>query len=351
MIRWGILALLCVVPQVTWAETYTIDTRRYVAPECRAIAPFRYELRMGNECTASMVEGAVVTANHCLGVNGGANVYDFQSYDGNNIAAQVADAGYYDEKAPITYGGDWAVLNPVQPDDKNFVDENSAEMTGQDNVGSDGVFVMAGYGGLRVMSDEKIANFQAAYAEYLRREKRVDEYFDSTAAVNAWGVVGVDFIDDLKANGVAGSGIDYAQKYGLAYQDMVDDGRLKYSWTNANNLQLANKRMLKNFGLQAWHGDSGAGIYWYRGGRVDTDVCIFGETNTDMVNSMQLFPESPLTLIGLHVRGGADIGGARHGGRNYTDAVSVSQFNKSVSDNKYLIVDDVPELSPMDTEY
>lgn len=330
-----VVLLLVWCPCVVYAETYTIDKRQYVSEECKAIAPFKHVLRMGNWCSAVMVEGSIMTAKHCLYDESRDKEYSFDSYDGH-LSAALSRFGDFQSDNPVTFSGDWAVLTPDASDSDGFVSQNSVALSQRDAVGHAGLFVLAGYGGLRVMSDEEIARFQKAYAEYLRTRQVQDKYFDQTNALNRFGERGIQFIDDLKSDGQGGadysSGIEYSQKYGLYYSDFIDD-RLKYSWTKAASMDLANKGMLQNFDLQAWQGDSGAGIYWYAGGVSEIDRCLFGDTGATYYQGLLLESEQAVSLIGLHTRGGADIGGARHLGRDYTDAVSVWQFKDAVQSN------------------
>ena len=265
--RLALLSFLClwmICPAV--ADTYTIDQRQYVS---RDAAPYSSIVRLGGDdpyCTGILTaNGIVITAKHCvLDKNNmimshrdiradhatyGALLLGMEPVTG---ATELFPGGNFDFSAGLV--GDWAFLSPRMD---VISDINVARFSGNAPVD----VLVAGYGALKILSDQEIQNLRRAYMEYLR-----DNSF--LGAINPMYYFGGE---DIHSNSATGLGFIWAVTQGkipdVSPDVFRDNNALKVSHCQAQSVLDENAANL--LGCQGWGGNSGGPVFlnldgkWY----------------------------------------------------------------------------------------
>lgn len=261
-IVFGFLVSLFVVP--VWADTYTIDQRQYVDDATWATKPYRHVLKMKYIdddlvfCTANMVSGKILTARHCIN-DAKVGELEFIAFDGSRIRVQQFFSG---DSEFVTFDQDWVVLMPISTW-RDFVSSNSIRNISDDFVGfgknSEGI--IAGFGGLKILSDQEILNFQKAYREYI---ELFGSYFNSDGTeIDENSVNLADRIkDDKKKRSFYDTINPYLLKYGLpeVKELFFDTEQLKVGFCKDIQL-MEGYDILGVTKCQSWGGNSGGGLY------------------------------------------------------------------------------------------
>lgn len=263
-----------------------IDRRTYVSDAVWASQkPYGYVLQVGRYddlnydgkkddwypyCTANMVRGKIVTANHCV-----KDGMRFRDGYGNEFSAHVDAEG----------GGvgilDWAIL---KPDNGVDISQNSIyKISKSNNMGRRNV-TLSGFGGLKVMNDAEIRRFQQVYVVWLNAFYPLVDYIDE-GAVSVNEGYGSYFLDDMTmsldcrryandsmyksvfeefclSNGkLKYSGFNY-RACGLDYDDLFNDlDKLKTSTCTTGDVSKLNSGEAYITDCQSWGGTSGGGYY------------------------------------------------------------------------------------------
>ena len=286
--------LLIIIPSFGWAGDhctnpgeYTVDKRCYVTLDQRQTKPYNAVVALvdndrGVYCTGTIIKKDgfldVYTAKHCV-INKKtdvlANIIKIWTQDYQELAANKYKTGdfYYDNvivddktNKKITVGmnlsGDWAIYR-LGMQGANIDSVNIAK----NKLGDSYDARVIGYGGLKIMSDKEIEDFQKKYIGFLKT-KGLDSLVDTKNGVNMFEDFADDLVEELKS------------------QDWID------AWDLFENNDILKVSKCKYFndgrkiGCQIWGGDSGGGIF-------DNDG----------------------NLMGIVTRGSGKIGGSNHAGK------------------------------------
>lgn len=237
------------VPGLEPHESYTIDKRKYV---WRYNAPFSAVVGLNsgglNWCSGTLTaDGVVVTAKHCV-FNGTNKTYKplesiiINSINGDTVVKQRIASGndiYPDSGYDDTY--DWAILVP-KTDIKSVVQVNKLP----DGATSD--VIVAGYGGLKILSDQEIKKIRKEYAKWLNRGTNTNIASSSGVDLQSRSSFGSQFVQEIIAGQINGIPADTFQ----------DTHRLKASYCRAT---LSNNGQNLT-GCQAWGGNSGGSVFY-----------------------------------------------------------------------------------------
>ena len=255
----NLLADVCVNP-----SEYTVDRRCYVDDATWSTKPYKHVLKMKYIdddlvfCTANMVSGKILTARHCIS-DAKIGELEFIAFDGSRIRVQQSFSGASEF---VTSDQDWIVFMPISAW-QDFVSSNSIRNISDDFVGagknSEGI--IAGFGGLKILSDQEILNFQKAYKEYI---ELFGSYFDSDdTEIDENSVNLTDTIKDDKKKYLFYDTISpYLLKYDLpeVKELFFDTEQLKVGF--CKDIQLMDGYdILGVTKCQAWGGNSGGGLY------------------------------------------------------------------------------------------
>ncbi|MBO7066002.1 MAG: trypsin-like serine protease [Alphaproteobacteria bacterium] len=319
MIKKTAFLLLCLsVANNLFADTYTLDKRKYIDNATWATEPYSYVLKMQYKkgsapiCTANMIGERIVTAKHCI-VNKDLSNVVFIAYNGRKISVNPnPTTGNYVENDPSTYTGDWAVLTPSAKD-MDFVKKHSLDMFG-DSVPAMSAFIQQvsylGYGALKIMSDQEITKFQQAYYSYLYDNLQKKEFIDKENFVKV--MTRTKPTIDMQTKTAKGF-LKKMSDYGVDSNIFRDTPRLKESVCKTNKDPNATLS-LTNLQCQSWGGNSGGGLYMV-GKAKDVTGHIIPEARFD-------------SFVGLHTRGYRKIGGKAHANRAGGLDVTVKNFQK-----------------------
>lgn len=319
MIKKTAFLLLCLsVANNLFADTYTLDKRKYIDNTTWATEPYSYVLKMQIKggaapiCTANMIGERIVTAKHCI-VNKDLSNVVFIAYNGRKISAKPNPiTGNYVENDPSTYTGDWAVLTPSAKD-MDFVKKHSLDMFGDSVPAMSVIFNKVsylGFGALKIMSDQEIAKFQRAYYSYLYDNLQKKEFIDKENFVK--GMIKTRPTIDMQTKTAKGF-LKKMSDYGVDSNIFRDTPRLKESVCKTNKNPNATLS-LTNLQCQSWGGNSGGGLYMVGNAR---DV-------TGKIQPDATFPN----FVGLHTRGYRKIGGKAHASQSGGLDVTVKNFQK-----------------------
>ncbi|MCM1294791.1 MAG: trypsin-like serine protease [Muribaculaceae bacterium] len=247
---------------------YTIDKRKYVS---RDRAPFSAVVGLKyangkNWCSGTLTaDGIVVTAKHCIYGEGTGYKQLGDLYINHKDAGDVGVKHRTSSGVDIYAIGDndnaydWALLVPKK-DIKSTIRVSPAT----NNKTAD--TVVAGYGALKILSDQEIRTIRTEYARWL----------NNMAGTNIASRLG----EDLPARSGFGSQFVGAVKAGrissVSRDTFYDTHRLKASYCQAT----ASNKKQNTRGCQIWGGNSGGGVFvkqndkWYLYG-----VMITGSAN------------------------------------------------------------------------
>lgn len=239
---------------------YTIDKRKYVS---RDNAPFSavvglYYSGKSNFCSGTLTsDGVIVTAKHCI-VGKGDNSYTpltqihINYKADSNVAVNyrlspTADVwnsdgshNYSDASAPFH---DWAFLVP-QKDIKSIVQVSKLTGKGTSDV------IVAGYGALKILSDQEIRKIRQEYAKWLNSQEGMG-YHESTlfgTDLNIFSSTGYAFFSEIY-NGLIP---------GIASDTFKDTDKLKASYCRVT----ASDTEYNEIGCQLWGGNSGGSVFY-----------------------------------------------------------------------------------------
>lgn len=248
------------------ADTYTIDQREYVS---RAAPPYSSIVRFGGDnpyCTGTLTaNGIVVTAKHCIldknnwikspydihvdHATYGPLVLGMGPMTGNT---NLYPRGNFDLSAGLV--GDWAFLSPRMD---VISDVNVARFSGNAPVD----VIVAGYGALKILSDQEIQNVRRAYMEYLRGTSFL-------GAANPMYYFGGEDVETYTSTGL---GFVWAVSQGkipdVSPDVFRDNNALKISRCRAQSELNSDESNL--IGCQGWGGNSGGPVFlnidgkWY----------------------------------------------------------------------------------------
>lgn len=238
------------VPNLKISPLYTIDKREYVS---RDKAPFSAVVGLKdpyskNWCSGTLTaDGVVVTAKHCV-FDGANKTYKplesiiINSINGDTgVKRRIAsgrdiypDSGYDD-----TY--DWALLAP-KANIKSTV--NVSKLTG--NGTSD--VVVAGYGALKILSNQEIRKIRQEYAKWLNRGTGTNIASSSGVDLQTRSSLGSQFVREIIAGQINGIPADIFQ----------DTHRLKASYCHATISNASQNEIA----CQTWGGNSGGPVFY-----------------------------------------------------------------------------------------
>lgn len=322
MFRLILLVVCCFVFAPVFADTYTIDTRKYVSGEMRRVAPYKYvvqvlDMRDEVMCSATMVRGKIVTAFHCVD-NPDPMSFRFRAFDGTIIrpASVVLGRDLGDELSPVPVGDigwDWAVITPHR-DSLDFVVANSIN-----NIATGGGATLRyandkwngrisiGFGGMEIMSDTQIANFRRAFTEVFR------ELGLSSEGWRKDGVWLADFYNNENNENFLRAFFFRLQDYGVHTKNLFwDSERLKVSFCRLDKAG-ADSLKSEDMGCQSIDGDSGGGVFMTSAYNWNTDLFLPADEDA--------------AYVGLISTGISYVGGARHMSRDATNIVPVDNFS------------------------
>lgn len=250
-------------------DKYTIDKRCYVTDEQKQEKPYNAVVGFiggygGMVCTGTIVKSGdklfVYTAKHCVGKRSESSI---RLTDGTITVANVLSKGNYttffairddfkgwDSENP---NGDWAILG---------LEIQGAPYVNLSSYPSDENAISLGYGQLKVMSDQEIADFKDKYIYFLETEDSPYVVYDEEKQ---------DYVPEGKMKvtlenksqyGLMDDGILTINGYVRHFLDKVDfdrdlfddNDKLKVSYCKYNSNG-------ESMGCQGWQGDSGGGLF------------------------------------------------------------------------------------------
>lgn len=278
---------------------FTIDQRVNIdTDEWMSAVPYKHALKMyvrdekgrfNTHCTANMVRGKIVTAAHCLIKKGSGNegVYYFQAGDGTELVARVKDRGNWTETA-FRSTGDWAILELVNETGRDTVRNNGTNkvLAVESDMYREPI-IGAGFGALKVMSDEEIERFKKAFAVFLQVKGASGSLYSGGVATSS--EAGRMFLDDLLFNNMCRkwladpqqrhyydeecvnangqykyTGLNY-KACGMGYYNIfLDVEQLKMSKCTLGVYGRGGRDGVEALGCQGWGGNSGGGFYLQR---------------------------------------------------------------------------------------
>jgi len=233
-------------------ETYTIDKREYVDP---AVAPFRSIVRMtSTNCTAQYVApNILVTAAHCVE---GIVMNMWTNYKDEPVSVEViSDSGW---RGARDWTNDWAILRVFPEKNARYADPGDVFQVAPQSVA--GSVQQAGFGALRILSDQEIRLIRVKMLEIMQGERsnratvlaverdRVDvnEMSNSFYALDTLMMRLLAIADIPRADG------------GFGLPDLFDDKELKF---NKSCFMQSPSGGVANHNCWTYGGDSGSALW------------------------------------------------------------------------------------------
>lgn len=281
------MLLFLIIPQAYGA--YTIDRRQYAD---KFDAPF-YNAgrlnRMGkNFCSAVITaDNIVITARHCLGGEIPSQLRVIDVYDTTH---PITDYVVPDTNVPDDIAHDWAIISV-----DNAVPISSDITLGEAPENTSVPVTIAGYGSLRVLSDDEIATIRRAYSQYLNDRLKEKGTTPTTSTPtdfltlfdnNASGT-DINFFDGTTRDTFARRSV--LEKYNIRATDVFGDGsRMKTSMCKVlfKNGIIYNIKGEKP--CQLWSGNSGGPIFF----KNDNDTWTLVGIQTHGTGQMSLNPDT-----------------------------------------------------------
>lgn len=247
---------LLILPISLWAsdhctdpDKYTVDKRCYVTDKQKAEKPYNAVVWVfGGEgpCSGTIFKENgnlfVYTAKHCVSkseIPTPANIY---LIDGTEKQARIVAKGNREDfvsKEGLEIrnpNGDWAILGLESQDVLPYVNLSQRSM--------DTNAISIGYGSLKIMSDEEIADFRDDYLSVLQNTRDLAYILENKAD---YGIM-----DD--------GGLNASSNFVSRFMDM----NYERFFRDGENLKVAYCKYTqdgKAIGCQGWHGDSGGGLF------------------------------------------------------------------------------------------
>ena len=299
MIKQSVFLLLGMIPSAAFCGIGTIDKREYVTWDTGIYKNY-VKICSGSGCGT----GQFITSKHiltnkhvaeCCGID---KEYECEVYlsDGDYKFAKVIDTGggldlcKYNRNRDIGYGLDWSIIEITEPGFHHSYFDFQSSKTGSG-------FSRAGFGGLKVLTNDDIRNIKIAYEKWLKKV-----YPRNTRKRNKVASYGADlelgnysFYDGRDIDGYK-STITY-QTFFDEFGKLTDKDFYKDYLNDSNNLKvIKNCRITEsthrsiNHTCEGWHGDSGSAI-------LDSSNVITGLHNRGLSYAGATF------IAGVHNRG------------------------------------------------